>query len=117
VESDRAACDALRENLASRSITHVKVVNTDAASAVRAIKKRVPAVVMDPPRAGAPEASEVFAKTPPDRLVYVSCDPPTLGRDLAVLTRAMTVEQIAGFEMFPQTAHVETAVLLTRTRG
>ncbi len=51
------------------------------------------------------------------RVVYVSCDPQTLGRDLAILSAAFEPKSVAVFEMFPQTSHVETVVELARVRG
>lgn len=73
-------------------------------------------IVLDPPRAGVgAEAAAVLARIGAARLVYVSCDPVTLARDLAVLTRdAYRVESVDLVDMFPQTFHVETVVRLGR---
>jgi 23S rRNA (uracil1939-C5)-methyltransferase len=73
-------------------------------------------VTLDPPRAGC-EASVLHSlgRIRPDRIVYVSCDPGTLARDLAVLVKAgYRVEEVQPVDLFPQTAHIETAVRLTR---
>lgn len=72
-------------------------------------------IVIDPPRAGAtPEVLEAMAKLKPDRIVYVSCNPATLARDLAILrTKGYRLEKIQPVDMFPQTMHVETVCLLT----
>jgi 23S rRNA (uracil1939-C5)-methyltransferase len=55
---------------------------------------------------------DVLVQTPPRRLVYVSCDPATLARDLARLAPAFRICQIELVDLFPQTAHVETVVTL-----
>ena len=73
-------------------------------------------VFMDPPRAGASEEFlSALLTLAPARVVYVSCDPETLARDLGVLTRGgYRVGRIQPIDMFPHTEHVETVVLLSR---
>ena len=73
-------------------------------------------VFMDPPRAGSSEAFlRALLKTAPARVVYVSCDPETLARDLDVLTAGgYRVQRIQPVDMFPFTEHVETVVLMSR---
>lgn len=115
VEGDAQAAAAMRENLASRSIENVTV---RAEAAERCVDAKADVVVLDPPRTGAREVVEALAKRSDLRaVVYVSCDPATLGRDLATLSSRFTVDAIEAFEMFPQTAHVETVVALSRTPG
>jgi 23S rRNA (uracil1939-C5)-methyltransferase len=71
-------------------------------------------VVLDPPRTGASRALvEAIAARRPEAIVYVSCDPPTLGRDLALFTvRGYRAETVHIFDMFPKTFHLETVVRL-----
>lgn len=70
-------------------------------------------VILNPPRAGiANEAAAALAGSPPDRLLYVSCDPATLARDLKRLGGAFSIESVRCFDLFPQTAHVETVAVL-----
>jgi tRNA/tmRNA/rRNA uracil-C5-methylase (TrmA/RlmC/RlmD family) len=71
-------------------------------------------VVLDPPRTGAgPEVVAAVAARRPSAVVYVSCDPPTLGRDLLHFARAgLRPERIVAFDMFPDTFHVEAVVRL-----
>jgi len=73
-------------------------------------------VLMDPPRTGlSKEALTGLLRLKPRRLVYLSCDPPTLARDLRVMREAgYRVTRLQGFDMFPQTMHIETLVELTR---
>jgi 23S rRNA (uracil1939-C5)-methyltransferase len=70
-------------------------------------------VVLNPPRAGiAMEAAHALLASPPARVIYISCDPATLARDLQRLAAAFAVRSIRCFDLFPQTAHVETVVEL-----
>ncbi len=75
-------------------------------------------VVMDPPRAGcAPMVLRSLLALRPQTLVYVSCDPGTLARDLGVLTQGgYQVQEIQPVDLFPHTPHIETAVKLTSER-
>jgi 23S rRNA (uracil1939-C5)-methyltransferase len=116
VEIVREACEAARTNLSARGLG-AKVVEADAA--VTAIPKDAKLVVLDPPRVGAKEVARALAARPVPAVVYVSCDPPTLGRDLAMLAEAgYRLEAIETFEMFPHTSHVETvAALVPPDRG
>ena len=75
----------------------------------------IDAVVLDPPRAGcAPGTLDALVARPPARIVYVSCDPETLARDLAVLAAGpFRIESVRPVDMFPQTHHVECVATLT----
>ncbi|EEB73816.1 23S rRNA (uracil(1939)-C(5))-methyltransferase RlmD [Thermococcus sp. AM4] len=72
-------------------------------------------VIVDPPRAGLhPKLVERLVQNGPEQLVYVSCNPKTLARDLDKLKRVYTVSDIIGLDMFPHTPHVEAVVELKR---
>ena len=72
-------------------------------------------VLMDPPRAGSTkEFVDAVISLAPERVVYVSCNPETLARDLKWFRRVYRVETIRPYDMFPLTGHVETVCLLTR---
>ena len=79
-------------------------------------RERPELVVLDPPRAGlGVEGAAALARVGAERVVYVSCDPVTLARDLAVLTRtAYRIESVQMVDLFPQTFHLETVVFLIR---
>lgn len=105
IETDRdaaAACaEALGESGGSRSI---------AARVEDVIDRALPAdvVLVNPPRVGVHErVTSSLAATPPRAIVYVSCDPATLARDVARLP-GFRIASLRAFDMFPQTAHVET---------
>lgn len=77
---------------------------------------RIDVLFMDPPRAGASEDFLAAALAlAPKKIVYISCNPETLGRDLAILTKdgAYTVKKATPVDMFPATNHVETVCLLS----
>ncbi len=72
-------------------------------------------LVVDPPRAGLDKkVVDALLADPPERIVYVSCSPATLTRDLALLKEKFSVESVELFDMFPQTPHVETLCLLRK---
>jgi len=73
-------------------------------------------IVIDPPRAGCDEKLlQTLVTAAPARLVYVSCNPATLARDLKFLTaHGFTVQEVQPVDMFPHTAHVECVVLMSR---
>ena len=73
-------------------------------------------VVVDPPRKGLnSDTIEALARMSPRRIVYVSCDPATLGRDVALLKeKGYYVQNAMACDLFPRTVHVETVILLSR---
>ncbi|MDB4973190.1 MAG: rRNA (Uracil-5-) -methyltransferase RumA [Myxococcaceae bacterium] len=112
IEQAPAAVQALRNNLAARALT-AKVVEADVAQKLAGGPLDV--VLLDPPRTGAPGVLPALLTRKPRRIVYVSCDPATLSRDVAeLLPRAYTLRSAVAFEMFPQTADLESVVLLER---
>lgn len=77
-------------------------------------------VVLDPPRAGCPQQvlRALAGELRPPRIIYVSCNPDTLARDLAVAVRAgYLIERVQPVDMFPHTAHIESVALLTRCQS
>jgi len=70
-------------------------------------------VIMDPPRAGADEVSRIIHKIGVSDLIYISCDPPTLARDISILQKTgFEVVSVQPVDMFPQTYHLESIVFL-----
>jgi tRNA (uracil-5-)-methyltransferase len=72
-------------------------------------------VLVDPPRAGLDETTRRLVSRF-DRIVYISCNPETLSRDLQTLTQTHTVVSGAIFDQFPHTEHIESGVLLARKK-
>ena len=74
-------------------------------------------IILDPPRKGCDErVLEAVLECKPDKIIYVSCNPATLARDLKTLTTKYSINYVKPFDMFPQTKHVETIVCLTRNK-
>lgn len=72
-------------------------------------------VILDPPREGAKESIAGIARVSPEKVIYVSCDPATLARDLKSFAFAgYRLERLKPFDMFPQTYHIESVSLLFR---
>jgi len=108
------------DNASLNNLNNCRFSAGDAAEELRGLAEKLPnlaVAVVNPPRKGCDaEVLETLANLSPQRLIYVSCDPDSLARDLALLTqRGYQIEQVQPIDMFPQTAHVETVVLLTRT--
>jgi len=115
---DAAVHDA-QENARENGIENAEFLLADAAIAADILKQRGLApdvIVVDPPRKGlASTVIDHMADMAPKRIVYVSCDPATLARDLKLLTdRGYCTLEITPVDMFPRCAHVETVALLTR---
>ena len=88
----------------------------------RCLNKKSPPpelVILDPPRRGVkPEALQLLARLKPQRIIYVSCNPATLARDLRHLKdNGFTVVEVQPLDMFPQTSHVECVVLMTNVKN
>ncbi len=122
VEADPASVRDL-ESVARSSHKTIAVHNQPAALFLSEWQgkrgSRTPDVaVVDPPRAGLEDGvAERLTALTPRRIAYVSCDPSTLARDLAKLTtQAYTPRELHLFDMFPQTYHIESVVLLERER-
>jgi 23S rRNA (uracil1939-C5)-methyltransferase len=112
VERDAAATKALVDNAAARGL----VIKSLAGEAVKHRQREpVDVVVLDPPRTGERGLLSTLAALKPKRIVYVSCDPATLARDLAEAAQAgYRVDTAEAFDMFPQTAELESVVRLVR---
>ncbi|MEM7448461.1 MAG: RsmD family RNA methyltransferase [Myxococcota bacterium] len=111
VESHPEACRALRQNIESLPRGRVRVIEGDALHEVKGPPVEV--VVLDPPRAGAKHLIASIVKRRPSRIVYVSCDTASLKRDLFRFAGlGYRVDRALAFDMFPQTAHLESVVRL-----
>ncbi len=114
LELSATAVEDARANAEAASLGHVRIHQGD----VREVSGWPPRpderVVLDPPRTGAgAEVVRLLAARRPSSIVYVSCDPPTLGRDLKTFAaEGYAPESIAGFDLFPDTFHLETVVAL-----
>ena len=109
---------AIRDAIFNAKTNHLKA-DFRAGDAARELAKFKPGdfevILLDPPRAGAANCLPDLVRLAPARLVYVSCDPATLARDAQFLGQnGFQLRRAAPFDLFPQTAHVETAALFVR---
>lgn len=118
VEADRVSVESAKANAISNGIASAKFVAAQSAlwlkEQFKKLEKHKPdVVILDPPRGGDIETAGALAMLRPGRIVYVSCSPPTLSRDLAALTSAgYGGVRACFFDMFPQTFHIEAVAEL-----
>ena len=113
------AVDDAIANARRNHIENARFLCADAGEAARYLEGegvRPDVVCVDPPRKGlAEDVVDTIADMGPERVVYVSCDPGTLGRDVKRFAgRGYTLKKAVAVDMFPRTAHVETVVLLSK---
>ena len=118
VEVVEAAVEDARQNALRNGIENAEFFCGDAGKAALELETkgiRPDVVVVDPPRKGLnADCIEALARMSPRRIVYVSCDPATLGRDVALLKqRGYSLKNALAADLFPRTVHVESIVCLT----
>jgi 23S rRNA (uracil1939-C5)-methyltransferase len=117
VESDGVSATQARRNADRAGLGNCWFIQQPAAEAARALARggeRFAVVVLDPPRSGAARVVEHMASLT-KRVVYVSCDPTTLARDLRrLVSDGFTIGPVQAIDLFPQTYHLETVVRLER---
>lgn len=113
-----SAIEDARENALLNGVENAEFICADAHKAAEMLASRKihpQVVVVDPPRKGlAPDVIAAVVGFAPERVVYVSCNPATLARDLKLFADAgYTAEKASAFDMFPRCPHVETIVMLS----
>lgn len=119
VEIVAPAIEDAKQNAKANGITNARFICADAAAAAKQLEKegvRPDAVVIDPPRKGCDEALlDTIATMAPPKVVYVSCDPATLARDLARFAeRGYETVSVTPVDLFPGTQHCEAVARLRR---
>ncbi len=115
VESNPAATRDLEANV--RAARTIEVRTADVEKFLERYKEKPDLVALDPPRAGLEPGIDQKAspRIAPERITYVSCEPPTLARDLAALREGgYEISEVHLFDLFPQTFHMEAVVRLKR---
>jgi len=113
VEDERRAATLGRVNSKTNRCDNITYLRATTEQFLRDNRERPDLVLMDPPRLGAKPAIKPLLQLAAPRLVYVSCDPHTLARDLRQLCDGgYELEQVEAFDMFPQTFHVEAVARL-----
>ena len=117
VESNKQAILNAKENAEKNKIKNIRFIEGNATNVLPYLVKDnfIPDVmVFDPPRTGmTPEIKQAIIKSLPKRIVYVSCNPASLAKDLAVLTEKYDVKYIQPIDMFPFSSHVECVCTLS----
>lgn len=116
VEIVPEACKMAQKLMEKNVIKNVEVICGDCTKVVPEIVKKIKepfAIVLDPARVGCSE-EVVKMSSLADKIVYISCNPIALSKDLKVLSKTHNIEYVQPFDMFPETRHVETLVTLTK---
>jgi 23S rRNA (uracil1939-C5)-methyltransferase len=118
IDSQNSGIRSARRNTERNGIPACRFVKDQVAAGVRTLLaegRTFDTIILDPPRQGAPDTAPLLPDLGAAQIIYVSCNPPTLARDLVRLTAAgYTVARLVPLDMFPQTHHIETVVLLKR---
>ncbi len=111
---ESAVADA-RKNARENGIENVSFIAGDLLKNIDRFKPEPDVIVVDPPRSGMhPSVCTRLAASPAKRIVYVSCNPSTLARDISSLSPDYRVQNVQPVDMFPHTYHIETVVLLEK---
>ncbi len=118
VEIVEEAVEAAKENAALNGLTNCEFIAGDVLKVIDSIEEKPDFIVLDPPRDGIhPKALEKIIKYGVERMIYISCKPTSLARDLEVLqARGYEVERLCCVDMFPFTANIETVCSLRRKK-
>lgn len=109
IESDKHNCGMAQQNAAG---TKAKIIEAPAEQALELIDSEH-VLVVDPPRAGLhAKVTDRILEVLPPKLVYLSCNPITQARDLALLQEKYTITSITGYNFFPKTPHIESLAIL-----
>ncbi|MGH7819641.1 MAG: 23S rRNA (uracil(1939)-C(5))-methyltransferase RlmD [Candidatus Binatia bacterium] len=121
VETDVASVGCARRNADRAGLANCRFVQQTAAAAAKGLAaegERFSIVILDPPRSGAADVVESLPPLEPSRVVYVSCNPTTLARDLKQLVSlGFDIGPLQPIDLFPQTYHLEVVARLDRRRG
>jgi 23S rRNA (uracil1939-C5)-methyltransferase len=117
IEIADSAVENAEKNCEKNKIVNCKFIKGDIKNCISLITRRPDVVIIDPPRAGMHrEVVRLVLDMGPDRIVYVSCNPATLARDLSMMIDQYAILEIQPVDMFPHTYHVETVVKLAKKR-
>jgi len=114
-EIDGRAIAAAKERATREGVTNIEFICAPAERILKKFKGPCDLVFLDPPRKGAAEAIEAITALGPKAIIYMSCDPATMARDVRTLaTSGWSLVKSLPIDMFPQTFHIESLNLLVR---
>ncbi len=112
VEGNPVSCRMLEESAKQQGFSNIRVINADCSRFLQDEGGSFDVVVLDPPRTGCtPQVLDWIAQSKAQRVIYVSCNPSTLARDISRL-KGYRVTKVVPIDMFPNTFHLETVCLL-----
>lgn len=121
IDLQNSAIRSAQRNAQQNNIVNCRFEKNEVPAAVRSLindGRFFDTVILDPPRQGAPEIAAQLPKLGAARIIYISCNPATLARDLASLLPAgYSLSRLVPVDMFPQTHHLESIALLNRLPG
>jgi 23S rRNA (uracil1939-C5)-methyltransferase len=116
IESFDKSIMLAKQNVEKNKISNAVYLCEDAVKGIKTLVKgqeKFDLVILDPPRTGALELIKHINLVKPEKIIYISCNPPTLGRDLSILIKSgFVLNSIQPFDMFPHTYHIETVTIL-----
>lgn len=113
VELVKEAVDDMKENIKLNNITNMTPICEDCTKYLFETNNKFDVVILDPPRKGSTETFlKSLLKNRPNKIIYISCDPATLARDLTYLINDYNIDVIQPLDMFPRSFHVETVACL-----
>ncbi len=116
IEIVEDAVNDANQNASLNNINNVKFICGDALKKINSIKEKINVIFVDPPRSGLDrKLISIIKKINPEKIVYISCNPVTLARDLSYLTDLYEVKDVTPVDMFPNTSHVECVCVLKLT--
>jgi 23S rRNA (uracil1939-C5)-methyltransferase len=115
VESFKAAVKDAKRNAFNNQITNCRFIKGNCEDIIPVMEEDFNVVILDPPRSGCKaELIQAVINKSPRSIIYVSCNPSTMARDLALFKNtAYTIEHVQPIDMFPQTYHVEVIIMMT----
>ncbi len=116
VDFSRANISFLKKNIFINSISNIETVQAKCEDWIKTVqKKALDIIIVDPPRRGLENALiDKIKELQPKMIVYISCDPATLCRDLKKLTTGYTLKKVKAYDFFPHTPHIETLSILKK---
>lgn len=111
IENNKEAIKSAKENAEANKIKNVNFICGDASTELDKIND-IDVIIADPPRSGMRDLVYKILDKEPKRLVYVSCNPSTLAKDIKILSKKYEVRYIQPIDMFPQTSNVECVCML-----
>ncbi len=116
IEKEKDNLEILRKNIQENNINNLLIITGDVKDNINKLFKESPEIIIiDPPRRGInQEITRKLSQKGPEYLLYISCNPQTLARDLKILNKNYSLEKVFVYDFFPHTPHIESLTILKR---